>query len=234
MMKKYNKYMLLLILIIIPFTNVNADCTDSEYFNYQQLSIPISLSYSESTKLLDENNNPIKGVYSIHIAGLDDNLYLYNTNIKLNITPDLKENGVISINGLESGEYIFEVKTSNCQKTIKELKITLPKYNIFANREECKNIDPKKFALCDKWYPYEINETDFIKRITSYNNSLENKKEVKEEPQTITEEITKYYNKYQKEIIIGVILVFIIITIIYLIKKRRRKLKYQIDLTKIK
>lgn len=222
-----------LVLIILPITKAKADCTDSEYYKYQQLALPISLSYTESEKLVDANNNPIKGVYIIHISGLDDNLYLQNKTTKLVISPNLKNNGIISIEGYESGNHVFEVKNNNCSKTIKELKISLPKYNTYANRTECKGVDPNKLALCDKWYPYEINETDFLKRIAQYKNpSKEDTK--KEEQSSISKTINKYYTKYQKPIIIALVLIMITIITIIIIKKRKNKLKYPIDLTKIK
>jgi len=231
-MKKIKYMILFLIVLLVTITKANAACTDSEYFNYQQLAIPISITYKESDTLLDSQNNPIKGVYSLIITGLSDELYLYNENNKFKITTDLQEEeGIITINGLEGGEYIFEVKNDNCNKSIKQIKVTLPKYNLFANKEECKDIDPNDFALCSKWYPYEITEDDFQRRLIQYKNSLNKKEEVKEE--TIEEQITNYVNANKKVILIITLSLILLIIIIIILKRRRNTLKYQVDLSKL-
>ena len=70
---------------------------------------------------------------------------------------------------------VFEIKGSDdtgfcAMNTLRTVKLTLPKYNNFAEREVCSEVP--EFYMCQKYITYDINPNKFTQEINEYKNKF--------------------------------------------------------------
>jgi len=237
-------------LLIPTIKSVKAEeyvCDTEEYNAYKLLADQIELSYEHVEDLVDENGNKVNNMFNIVVNNLHLRLALYNVSNGTGISGIWANNGTIKSYNYSPGTYTFEVRAFSAycdDEVFRTISITIPKYNEYSEREECSDVNPNKFAMCDPYYQGAINEETFKTRVEQYKN--QNKEELvnpedkengqmkddyveKEKNKNFLEQLLDFITQYYLYLIIGVvILIAIIITLIILSKKgvfKKRKEK---------
>lgn len=223
-------FVVLCLLGIFTCTKIEAKqtCTTQEKNTLIQLAHNVKIDY----ELSDYKKNG-KRQFAVTISNLVDGMYvLYDSYIyrydKYNLGIAKVDNYFNSANTYIIG--IYADYHSACPgEFLLNKTITIPKYNQYSERNECKGIE--SFKLCQRWYAESFTEAEFKKQIEEYKNSLNSKVEThkKEQKQSIIEQFIKLYmnNIYISAgltIVAGVIFVIIIIKI----AKRKNKIKIKI------
>ena len=172
---KRNFYLKLFFIVCSFFlciTGVSAkECTTQELRELKQLAKKVEIGYE-----FDEKNK----YFRVSIHNLKEGL---ETSVGYdNYTYTTKNKGNFRLNSTYFSGYEFKLNIyangkTNCKdELLYTVKKTLPVYNIFSTRKECKGFQTEQ--ICRKWYNYtEISEDEFIEKITNLKKERNNKKE---------------------------------------------------------
>lgn len=206
--------------LFIP-TTTYADCTKEEIDNFKEIQDEYKVTYEfdKETKLY---------VLTLYIPNSSTYDFISDKEELFSKCETIKEKKV-NCNNIEPGEYNFGIigVTSSCNNVLKRIKVTLPKYNKYAEDKLCEGIED--FVLCQPTYDKSIDYDTFVSRIETYkkNHQGDNKNdEIIEEKKESPNKIIQYIQENIIQIIIIIIfIVMVIITIILTaksIKKSRR------------
>ncbi len=211
---KIRKIILIISLLLIFPINVYAKtCSKEERNKVYAMINNIKINYVHS------HDN----YFNISISNVPEELYLVlpsGRKIYSNNLDDAKKDTY------PGGKKItFNVYSTNGDECIDEMKyvktLFIRSYNVYSEKEICKNEDYKDFKYCNKNYQGDITEEKFEKELKKYEKNL-----------TIPEEVPKVEekenNNYIPYIIYGTIgaTLILVITIIAIFRKRsRRKIK---------
>ncbi len=211
--KRIFNFLILLMLFLIP-VNTFAQTCSKEVTNeiYNKIK---SIKYKFNH--LGNNN------FSITFYNVPNDIIIYDTGG----TEYISNNNTVTGGNYQGGRsYKFSFLFSNeinCDLDIStDQNIYIKKYNLFADREECENIDYNEFQLCNPDYQGIINEDTFQKELSEYKKSL-----IKEEQTIVENNIDETNNPLNINMILIisiVVIIFIIILIIIFrtIKRKRR------------
>lgn len=210
---KVINFLLLLILLLLPL-NTFAETCSKEVTNE---------IYNKIKSIKYEFNHLGNNNFSITFYNMPNDIIIYDTGG----TEYISNNNTATGGNYQGGRsYKFSFLPNyeiNCDLDIStDQNIYIKKYNLFADRKECENIDYNEFQLCNPDYQGIINEDTFQKELSEYKNSL-----IKEEETNIennTDSTNNPFNINMILIISIVVIIFIIILIIIFrtIKRKRR------------
>lgn len=246
-LKRNKLYVVLFMLFCLLSNNsiIKAEeytCDKEEYAIYKKLADQIKVSFKRMDNYYNEDGSVNKDYYMIEVNGLHERLALFNYEIPLGISGLNADDGNYTTYGIKNGTYTFYVKafSAYCKNEIfRTITINIPKYNVYADREECDDVNRDKFVLCNPNYQNEIEEDTFIKRLAQYkkdskgnkkDNKINNKNENKDS-NDISKVNTNWFDKlldFLKEyylIIIFGIVIIIVVVITFLKKKTNGKKK---------
>ena len=214
------KYLtIMLLLFMFCNNNVNAICSSESLKKYELEAKKIEVNYQYNDDYYI-NDKKVDGMFNVEIKNIPYGTYaqIEGTNIKFRYEED---NRTI-IKGIESGIKKIIIYHDYCNEELRYITLNLPKYNKYSERTECIGVDTEKLDVCDKWYPYELNESTFQSKLKEYNKKQEQiQEEAKEIEKTKTiNSIIDFLLKYYIYIIITIILVVLLISIITIKKKR--------------
>ena len=153
----------LMLFILSP--SVYADCTSD--FKEVEKNFKVSYNYNEETDDFTITLiNPDYERYAFVHRNRDE---VKNANVEFAGKAMKTE-----IHGHKSTEYVYSIMAlySGCaNNTVKEEKITLTKYNPYADSPLC--VGNEEFALCKKEYAEEMTEDEFKSRLETYKKSKE-------------------------------------------------------------
>ena len=161
----------------------------------------------------DESEGDIKvfDTYSVSVFGLTQELYVLINNEKYYF--DSVEAGVLDL-VFPSGTIDFSVYSTRCDGVeFHNFSVTLPKFNTYSLREECKQLKDLDLEVCDEWYQGSLNDITFNAIVDKYLSEEENKS-------SISEFFQNYYL-----FMIGVILLVVIIIIAFFRHRKRSVLE---------
>lgn len=218
-------------------------CNASSLNELRTAAANVKVSYVPTTLIEDGNGNVTTGEDGITANYLD--VKIYNVTEKLvvkvnaggknvngdekivsyrNIAPD----GSITIRQPAQGEmmtYTFTVFSGayGCNsKTLRTIKLTLPRYNYYSRLDVCKDIP--EYYLCQQYTTYKIDGSNFFDKVDEYKAKL---LEQEEKGELIVDDNTSIISKAasavsnHKFIIVGIIvLVGVIVTIVILKRKK--------------
>lgn len=217
------KYLILSIFIFFAFIpHLFADCSRTEENRLKMLASQVKITYEYNDSYYDDYGDIVKEMFIISITGLTDEIYalIDETSSYFMYDPN---NQTVSMDGFTSGTKTIKIYSKNpeCSTELRKIYLTLPKYNYYADDPLCEEIDTTKFALCDKWYQFDINYDTFLKRLEAYKNSLNNNDEPIIDPSKDNTEnpIITFLKKYI--VYIASALVIGITIIVVAIKKKR-------------
>lgn len=200
---------------------VNASCSLSEENRLQNLASQVKVTYEYNDNAYDDYGERIKESFSLTITGLTEELYALEETTSTYFLYD-KDNNIITKDGFASGSKTIKIynTTGTCSEELRKIYVSLPKYNDYADDPLCQDIDVTKFALCDKWYQFDVDYNTFVKRVTEYKAQLNQEtEEIPIEPVEDTHPVLAFVQKY----IVYIIAVFLvlIIGIVAVVHKKR-------------
>lgn len=202
------KKLLLLILLCIPYTKVNAFyCTYQQQARLKGLATNVNISYD-----FDESSK----TFTFNLVNLNKELYFIDTTNDKTYTYTKDE---IEIKGYKSGQkvkYVFYSNVEFCDKVLYTYVVTLPTYNPYYKEEICNGVTD--YNLCQKWTNHSLSKSEFIQKVSDYKKSLEKpqEEEKKEEENQISfmDNLIKFLLSYYYIFLIVIVIILIVISII--------------------
>lgn len=235
-MRKYLKYIIMLLMMVIPAVNAE-ECTYKDRANINAIAKEVKAQYEIKTGILDpnaylENVEEIKYEYlETSIYNLSEELYVIikndinDTQITVNYQDTME--GTYSFkweNEEEIVTYSFEIYSSgltNCpNEKLKVLSLKIPKRNPYSSMAICS--DAKNLNLCAPYITFKEPTIDELNsQILKYKNGEinESSEEIKEQEKTFIEVL-----KDNKIIVIAssVFILFIVIGAVLMINKKNK------------
>lgn len=220
-MKKIKYLTLMLLLFMIKNNDVNAICRDSAIEPYRNEAEKIEIFYSYNDAYYVDGNK-INGTYKIELKNMQDKMYAQILGMDTKF--GYEEDNLVIIEGVESGIQNLAIYYEPCNERLKIIKLNLPKYNKYSDREECIGISAVELDVCDKWYPYELNESTFHYKLTEFHKKQQLKEEVQKDENKELKSIINFWENYNIYIILGIIVV-ISLFILIVIKRKKYSLE---------
>jgi hypothetical protein len=221
-MKKIKYLLLLILLIIIPKPVFAATCNTAELNKLKVSAISSEVSYN----YIDNNK------FEIIFDNLNSDFYIEDmkSGVKVAYSKDVTTKILKNFIGGRAYSFnFFGATKSKCPHVLLRVQyLTLPKFNPYSLREECKGVE--EFELCNKWYPGTFTEKEFTERVAAYkiekekeeDNPDDNDNPPQEEvKKTLWDNIMDYLNQEYVLALVGVAVLGIILIIILKIFKRR-------------
>lgn len=215
------KYLLPVLFFFIMIDKVYASCSLSEENRLQTIASQVKVTYEYNDNAYDDYGEKIKESFSITITGLTEEIYALEESTSSYFLYN-KDNNIITKDGFASGSKVIKVYSTKgiCPDVLRKIYISLPKYNDYADDPLCQDVDVSKFALCDKWYQFDIDYNTFVKRVTEYKNQLNQpNQDPAQEKENTLHPILLFFQKYIVYIVAGILV--LIIGIVLVIRKKR-------------
>lgn len=221
------KKLIYLVFMIMLFTfttcYVHASCTNEEISSLKKEAEKIKVTYKHLGAVEDDEGITVYDKFNVTFKNVNDDLYIELFNFSYTNYP---ENGVI-IDTFTTGNWNFDIYSDKCEMKIKEIKVVLPKFNIYSSDPLCEGIDGNDFALCGKYYDYDISYTTFKEKVESY-RKLHNIADNNGEKEVEKREFLYYWN-YIYDFVYKNIIYFafgfgllILLLLVFMIIKRRK------------
>ena len=219
------KYLILSIFILcLNFTYVKAFCTSEELSTLKKEAEKIKVTYKHLGKVETEEGVSYNN-FDVTVKNIPDNFYILILDGTMKLTPTNQ----IIIETFNSGTWNFEIYANECDEKIDEIKVKIPRFNIYSLDPLCEGINGEDFPLCGKYYEYYVNYEDFQMRVNQYrqNHKIETDNKIIEEEnfniQKLFSKILNYINKYQLYIVISLIVILIMLAIIIIKNKKKKR-----------
>lgn len=250
---KKNKILLLVLVLFMAFSSrVYAEeedrtCNAVSLNELRTLASNVKINYVEDT-ITQSYFDAVTGEYApaeedvlyIKIYNMTSRIYISYEMTGAGIQSDPDKNKILTLDDVgEDGtitikqgakdtmvNYTFKIFSDayGCSnKTLRTVKLTLPRYNYYSKQSICRDIP--EYYLCKPFVTFNgDNNEDFYEKVTEYKEKLaEQKKEEEDDGDNIISDTLSGVSKY-KYIIVGVIvLVGAVITILILRRKRSDK-----------
>ena len=205
---------------------VDASCTNEEIESLKELAKDIEITYKH--KGIYEIDNEYVDYYSfdIIVKNISDEFrVMYNYD-----TEELEVNNGISNLILSNGNWNFSVYSKRCDEKVYDIQFFLPRFNVYSLDPLCEGIDGNDFALCGKYYEYDVEYDDFVKRINNYrstlkDNSVDNVAEDKTNINIdiIINSLLNFITNYRLYIVITLVTILVILITIIIFKRKKRR-----------
>lgn len=210
------KFFSKLLLILFLFFNINF--VYAEECNDNQIKL---LKEQAKAIVVDSEFNMdyvIYGVFSsntVTVQGLTEDLFIMSKERDIGIFFEDVIDGVAT-EIVQSTSNKFYVYSYSCPGiALRTINLSLKKYNMYSDYEECDGIEEGELDVCDKFYDGNVlGYEDFVKKVNDYK---ERKKDIID-----VDEIKNSKNYIY--IIVGILLLLIIIGVIIIRKKKDNQL----------
>lgn len=226
-MKNIIKYIIFIfVLLFINIFYVNASCTDGEYESLKLLTKEIKITYKH--KGIVENEDGIfYNMFDVNVKNIDNDMYISLNNGSTILNP--VNNVITSV--FNNGTWNFDIYSKKCEQIIDTIKVHIPRFNIYSLDPLCEGIDGNDFALCGKYYEYDVDYDNFEARVKHYrlSHNIENKvnyddnNENKDGFSMIINKLLDYIIVYRLYIIIALVILLVILIAISIIKRREKR-----------
>lgn len=189
-------FMIVLMFFGISFTY--AECTTDEIEALKEEVKNIKITYKHMGRVEKEGTYYYDD-YSINVKNLPDDFYIP---IKAGTDKITSSNSNVV---LSYGQWKFDVYSSSCDVLLDSIEFKLPKFNEFSLDPLCENVDPDDFHLCGKFYDYDVNYDDFVKRVKQYRqiHGIDNKADENSWYDTNIKPLVEFIIKYKWYVGIG-------------------------------
>lgn len=218
----------LILVAFFAFDNVYAEsCSTKELNTLKQLASNIKVSYELQDDTYNESHTYY---YVISFLNLSEKFYLQNHGGMIYDYDEMPSRKLENYG--EGRTYSFNIYASdktNCKGTkIVTKKVSLPYYNDYSQKEECKGNE--EFELCQPYYSGVIESNDyFYQKLNEYKSKINNDNKKNEEMTALDRMINLYVNNLIVSIPITVVVIGGIITIgVVLVRRRSKKVKIKI------
>lgn len=222
---------LFFMIIIFTFTTglVNASCTNEEINNLKKEANKIKVTYRHLGAIENDEQGIEYNHFNVTFKNVSDDLYIELFNFTYTNRP---ENGII-VDTFTTGNWNFGIYSDKCEERISSIDVYLPKFNVYSLDPLCDGIDGNDFALCGKYYNYNVSYGNFKERVIAYRNTHEIVSDSKNSD--VNNKNISYYLKYVWSFIVdnyvifgifGFVLILVLISLIIMkIRKNRGVLK---------
>lgn len=236
---KRSKILMLGVLVFILFfgIRVNAEtCSKEKYKELKQLADEIKVEYELVTA--DEQDKQYVGEnyysYTMYISNVSDGLsvqakaYTYTSADQVNGTITLKK--YYSQGGYTVKLNVYGNAKNGCSETlIKTIKVSLPYYNFYSTREECKG-NADKYPICKTTAnTNDMNEEKFLETLEKQKVEYENRATTPQEERK--EKGILDIIKENIAVILTVLVAIVLVVVLIVVKvNNNNKKKIKIDL----
>lgn len=251
---KKNKILLVVLVLFMAFmSRVSAaedkTCNAVSYNELRNLAANVKISYEEATEeayymdgYSDEETPTLKSLLYIKIYNMNSRLHITydvsgdginnsSSDNKVLTLDDVGQDGAITLRqeALPTmATYTFHIASDSygCgNKILRNVKITLPRFNYYSRLSKCKEIPD--FYLCKPFVTFNgDNNPDFDKKVDEYKAKLAEQKEKEtddDEDGNFISETLSNVSKH-KYIVVGIVVaVGVVITVLILRRKRSDK-----------
>ena len=221
-MKKFIYLIIMLLLFMFNGNDVKADCDENiDELKVEAKKIEITYKLNEEYYV---NEEKVTGTFIIEIKNMPSTMFARI------LGPDIyiwyEEDNVIVKDGIEDGTKKIAIYSEKCGIHLRTVSVKIPKYNKYSEREECIGIDTEELDVCDKWYPYELNESTFQYKINKYIEKQQEKQEqqIEKEKTKVMDTIIEFLKNYYIYIIMGIVTI-VLITLLIVVRKKRYSLE---------
>lgn len=221
-MRVYKHLISIIILFFVFSMNVYAEsCDTNDIKRLKVLANDVEITYVYNDDIFDSDGFKIYDTYKVVINNMTDELYIKETKTNTDLSNYAVIDGVLTIDRMYSGKKTFKVYSKTCDKSLKSLYVTLPKFNYYSTDPNCDG--KEKVGVCQKFYDSSnLEYYEFLEIITSYENG-----DVEEEP--TDDNVDKIDNRYISFIknnyvyigIGGIVIILLIIVFLVLRHKKR-------------
>ena len=210
-MRKVFYLTLCMVLMLVNIDIVDAEMCDSEDMaRLKGLAAGVSYNSEYIGKSMEADNYQ---QYRVNFIGLTNEIYISDSHYTFTVNNDSQ---FIKLN---SGNNVLEIYSRNCYHLrLKSIEVNLPKYNIYADYDVCKEEDNKDLDVCSPSYTGDISVQDFYDIIDNNYTKLH------KDDETIVDKIknTIFDNVY----IVGMggLVLSIIIVILIIVRTRKNRL----------
>jgi len=225
-LKIFKYFVFVYILLFGLSIRVNALACDSEDIaRFKVMASDIEINYVYNEDVYDSYGMREYDTYRVVISNIGDGLYLIEEKTNTDLRNYKISNGQIVIDKMYSGKKNFKIYSSQCNKFIKNIYITLPKFNYYSTEPICDGKD--ELNVCQKFYDTsDLEYSEFYNIIVNYENvddneNIKDNKDNKEKKIDINKYIEFVKDNYiYFGIGLGVFVVLVIILLILTHKKR--------------
>ena len=171
------KILLLFITLFFSFNlSVDAALCDKEYIdNLKELAEQVDVNY----EYIDYSEEILSGSggsystnrYKVLINLISNDLYLNFDDNVYNFSQD--NNGIVTFYS-NSGPLEFSIHTKICADyRLRKINLTLPKFNVYSYKDECRKLSNYELDVCDPWYQGTITDISFYNSVNKYLNNVD-------------------------------------------------------------
>ena len=159
----------------------------------------------------------------IKVKNVNDDLYISLFNGTLILRP---VNGEIK-EVFNNGTWNFEVYSNKCESKIDEIEVHIPRFNVYSLDSLCEGIDGDDFALCGKYYEYDVSYDSFKERVTYYRTihsiGTDNDNDELKDNNNIFDILLNFFAKYKLYLIMILLIVIVMIVIITIVHRSKKR-----------
>lgn len=221
-MKNIKYVVFTIIFVLLNIFYVNASCTDEELNNLRDKTSDIKVTYKHLGKV-ETDEDVYYNNFEVKVKNVDEDFYISLFNNTILLTPS---NGEI-IETFNNGTWILDIYSNKCDQKISEIKVLIPRFNMYSLDPLCEGIDGDDFPLCGKYYEYDVSYDNFVSRVKHYRtthniNNINNSQDTGNE-NNIFNVVLKYFMKYRLYVVISLVVILVILIIIIIVRKRKKR-----------
>lgn len=222
-MKKDKNLLFTILLLILSINMVKAECTKEEEDKIKEDINKVEIIYKHLGEITQEDESKVYNEYMVTAKNIPKEVYVQ-------LYPFTEENFEKTNEELKikltTGTWHYYMYSEKCDKTLKDITVNLPKFNVYSLDPLCKDVNTDEFAYCYKYYQNEISRETFEKKVKEYRkiNHLDDKKannDIKEN--NVIKSTVDFLLKYYVYIIITIAAIILIIILVILIKKKNKR-----------
>lgn len=224
-MKNIKYIVFVILLMFVNVFYVNASCTDEEIDILKNKAKDIKITYKHMGIIEDEDDIYYNN-FEVKAKNVDDDLFFSLINGTIILEP--KDGEVTDV--FSNGKWNFEVYSKSCEQKIHTIEVFIPKFNKYSLDSLCEGIDGEDFALCGKYYEYEVPYDNFVERVNHYRitHNVKSDQNVQDKDSddkfiSLFKDILKFVKEYSLYISISFVISLIIIVFVIVIVKRRKR-----------
>lgn len=168
---KHVKSILFILLLLLPFTSVKAECSSTEVSKLRKIANNVNVSY-----VFYESRN---ATYDVTISNLTTEIYLMEALTNKKYSYNSKNKDVV-ISNVKAGTVlkleIYATKKNCYDDKLTSKTVVLPTYNLYYKDPLCEQA--KDHPLCQRFTKTGITEDEFRKIINDYLKPDEQEQEV--------------------------------------------------------
>jgi len=221
-MKNIRYVIFTVIFLFLNIFYVQASCTNEELLALKEEADKIKITYKHMGVVEREEYTDYNS-FEVTVKNASDKFYITYLSGSERVNLNNEEVKIT----LRNGTWYFKVFSSECDCEVSEIKVFLPRFNMYYLDPLCKGIDGDDFALCGKYYEYDVDYDNFVARVNHYRATYKIKdSEITDEEnnfEVILNNLLDFVIKYKLYVIVTLIVILFVIVTILIVRKRKKR-----------